>query len=110
MNGSVIVWDLETVPDPRGFAAANGLAGKTDEEVREAIQLRSHIPHHARPFCSRQRVAKLASAAGRIPGRRPSSGRDAEHAVLLIPFGGGIDQSSQSDAARQPAPDRGLDY
>jgi hypothetical protein len=37
MNGSVIVWDLETVPDLRGFAAANGLAGKTDEEVREAI-------------------------------------------------------------------------
>jgi hypothetical protein len=34
MNGSVIVWDLETVPDLRGFAAANGLAGKTDEEVR----------------------------------------------------------------------------
>jgi hypothetical protein len=37
MSGSVIVWDLETVPDLRGFAAANGLAGKTDEEVREAI-------------------------------------------------------------------------
>jgi hypothetical protein len=25
MNGSVIVWDLETVPDLRGFAAANDL-------------------------------------------------------------------------------------
>jgi len=25
MNGSVIVWDLETVPDLRGFAAANAL-------------------------------------------------------------------------------------
>ena len=37
MNGSVIVWDLETVPDLPGFAAANGLAGKPDEEVREAI-------------------------------------------------------------------------
>jgi hypothetical protein len=37
MNANVIVWDLETVPDLRGFAAANGLAGKTDEEVREAI-------------------------------------------------------------------------
>jgi hypothetical protein len=34
MNANVIVWDLETVPDLRGFAAANGLAGKTDEEVR----------------------------------------------------------------------------
>jgi hypothetical protein len=37
MNGRVIVWDLETVPDLRGFAAANGLTGKSDEEVREAI-------------------------------------------------------------------------
>jgi hypothetical protein len=49
MNGSVIVWDLETVPDLRGFAAANGLADKTDEEVREAIGDRfpKHIYHWA---------------------------------------------------------------
>jgi hypothetical protein len=33
MNGSVIVWDLETVPDLRRLAAASGLAGKTDDEV-----------------------------------------------------------------------------
>jgi 3'-5' exonuclease len=47
MNGSVIVWDLETVPDLRGFAAANGLAGKTDDEVREAIgdKFPKHIYH-----------------------------------------------------------------
>src|SRR5271157_273664 len=47
MNGSIIVWDLETVPDLRGFAAANGLAGKTDEEVREAIgdKFPKHIYH-----------------------------------------------------------------
>jgi len=31
---NVIVWDLETVPDLRGFAAANALDGKTDDEVR----------------------------------------------------------------------------
>ena len=34
MPASVIVWDLETVPDLRGFAAANGLTGKPDDEVR----------------------------------------------------------------------------
>src|SRR5262245_52529910 len=33
---SVIVWDLETVPDLGGFAAANDLIGKSDVEVREA--------------------------------------------------------------------------
>jgi len=47
MNGSVIVWDLETVPDLRGFAAANDLVGKTDAEVREAIgdKFPKHIYH-----------------------------------------------------------------
>jgi predicted PolB exonuclease-like 3'-5' exonuclease len=47
MNGSVIVWDLETVPDLRGFAVANGLVGRTDEEVREAIgdKFPKHIYH-----------------------------------------------------------------
>jgi 3'-5' exonuclease len=34
MPESVIVWDIETVPDLRGFAAANGLTGKSDDEVR----------------------------------------------------------------------------
>jgi predicted PolB exonuclease-like 3'-5' exonuclease len=47
MNGTVIVWDLETVPDLPGFAAANGLLGKTDDEVREAIgdKFPKHIYH-----------------------------------------------------------------
>ncbi|MGA7455376.1 MAG: hypothetical protein WBW73_30420 [Rhodoplanes sp.] len=37
MKPSIIVWDLETVPDLAGFAAANDLVGKSDGEVREAI-------------------------------------------------------------------------
>jgi hypothetical protein len=37
MKPSVIVWDLETVPDIGGFAAANDLVGKSDTQVREAI-------------------------------------------------------------------------
>jgi len=47
MNGSIIVWDLETVPDLRGFAAANSLTGKTDDEVRQAIgdKFPKHIYH-----------------------------------------------------------------
>ena len=34
MSGSVIVWDIETVPDLRGFAAAKGLLDRSDDEVR----------------------------------------------------------------------------
>jgi len=44
---SVVVWDLETVPDLGGFAAANDLVGKSDAEVREAIgdKFPKHISH-----------------------------------------------------------------
>jgi 3'-5' exonuclease len=47
MKASVIVWDLETVPDLGGFAAANDLVGKSDVEVREAIgdKFPKHIYH-----------------------------------------------------------------
>jgi hypothetical protein len=37
MKASVVIWDLETVPDLRGFAAANDLVGKPDVEVGEAV-------------------------------------------------------------------------
>jgi hypothetical protein len=44
---SVIVWDLETVPDLGGFAAANDLVGKPDADVRAELGNKSpkHIYH-----------------------------------------------------------------
>jgi hypothetical protein len=47
MPTSVIVWDLETVPDLRGFAAANDLNGKSDDEIREVMgdKFPKHIYH-----------------------------------------------------------------
>jgi predicted PolB exonuclease-like 3'-5' exonuclease len=44
---NVIVWDLETAPDLRGFAGANGHLGKTDDEVRAAMgdKFPKHIYH-----------------------------------------------------------------
>jgi 3'-5' exonuclease len=36
MTDHVIVWDIETVLDIKGFAVANNLLGKTDEEVLAA--------------------------------------------------------------------------
>jgi len=44
---SAIVFDLETVPDLSGYAAANGLAGRTEQEIREAIgeKFPKHIYH-----------------------------------------------------------------
>jgi len=37
MPPSVLVWDIETVPDLRAVAAAQGLVGKGDDEVRAAL-------------------------------------------------------------------------
>ena len=47
MSQSLIVWDLETVPDLRGFARANGIDAKTDQEVREALgdKFPKHVYH-----------------------------------------------------------------
>src|SRR5215471_9373553 len=46
-NSYVLVWDLETVPDIKGFAAANGHDGKSDEEIRAAIgdKFPKHLYH-----------------------------------------------------------------
>jgi 3'-5' exonuclease len=41
---NVIVWDIETVPDLQGFAAANGHIGKSDDEVR--AELGDKFPKH----------------------------------------------------------------
>jgi predicted PolB exonuclease-like 3'-5' exonuclease len=44
---TVVVWDIETVPDLSGFAAASGQVGKTDEEIRAAMgdKFPKHIFH-----------------------------------------------------------------
>jgi hypothetical protein len=34
MKPTMIVWDLETVPDLSGFAAAHDLVGKSNVEIR----------------------------------------------------------------------------
>jgi hypothetical protein len=65
MKPSVIVWDLETVPDLGGFAAANDLVGKSDVEVREAIG--EKFPKHI--YCmSSEHFGQLAWQFKRMSG------------------------------------------
>jgi predicted PolB exonuclease-like 3'-5' exonuclease len=47
MSARVIVWDIETVPDLKGFARANGHDGKTDNDIRAAMgeKFPKHIYH-----------------------------------------------------------------
>ena len=37
MSNTVMVWDLETVPDLEGYARANNLVGKTPGEIRSTM-------------------------------------------------------------------------
>jgi 3'-5' exonuclease len=65
MKPSVILWDLETVSDLPGFAAANDLVGKRDADVREALGNRfpKHIYHTI--VCIGALVAHRESRRGR---------------------------------------------
>src|SRR5262245_7081608 len=47
MAASVIVWDIETIPDLQGFAAANGHVGKSDADIRAAMgdKFPKHVYH-----------------------------------------------------------------
>lgn len=77
MQPSVIVWDLETVPDLGGFAAANDLVGKSDIEVREAIgdKFPKHIYHSI--VCIGALIATGSQIIGRwTPLARPTWGTE----------------------------------
>lgn len=47
MTETIIVWDLETIPDVRGFASANDFVGKSYDEIRAAMgdKFQKHIYH-----------------------------------------------------------------
>ena len=47
MGASVIVWDIETVPDLKGFARANGHDGKNEDDIRSTMgeKFPKHIYH-----------------------------------------------------------------
>jgi hypothetical protein len=49
----VLVWDLETIPDLKGFAAANGHDGKTEDEIGVGRQ----IPQAHRPLAAASLLA-----------------------------------------------------
>jgi 3'-5' exonuclease len=64
MSSHVIIWDFETVPDLPGFAAANGLVGKKDTEILEALggMFPKHIYHSI--VCNGALVAHSEEGAG----------------------------------------------
>jgi 3'-5' exonuclease len=66
MSESVIVWDIETVLDLKGFAAANDLVGKTDDEIRAAHgdKFPKHVFH--RIICIGAVIAERAEGSWHV--------------------------------------------
>jgi 3'-5' exonuclease len=66
MSDSVIVWDIETVLDVQGFAPANALVGKTDEEIRTAHgdKFPKHVFH--RIICIGAVIAERAEGSWHV--------------------------------------------
>ena len=62
---SIIVWDLETVPDLAGFAAANNLVGQTDAHIRSALGNNSQSTSITRSCASARSLRTAKVAAGR---------------------------------------------
>jgi 3'-5' exonuclease len=99
---SIIVWDIETVPDLKGFAAANGHNGKSDDEVRAAMgdKFPKHIYHSI--ICIGALVAHredgrwtVTALSARQRGERPEKAlissfvdRIAELSPQLVTFNG----------------------
>ena len=63
MTAHVVVWDIETVPDLLGYAAANGHHGKSDDEIREA-DARGRWRAHARGLVGARGRMTLVSRLG----------------------------------------------
>jgi predicted PolB exonuclease-like 3'-5' exonuclease len=80
---SIIVWDIEAVPDLKGFAAANGHGGRGDDEIRAAMgdKFPKHIYHSI--ICIGASVAHHEEARWTVAALgAPHVGERAEKALI----------------------------
>ena len=59
---SVIVWDIETIPDTEGYARANGLTGKSEDDIRAAMGSRFPKPPYHKIVCIGAVVAEQVNS------------------------------------------------
>jgi hypothetical protein len=124
----VIVWDVETVPDLAGYAAANGHDGKSDDEIRAELgeKFPKHIYHSiicigaliahrdndhwvvealGAPHVGERSEKELIAAAGRgtaLARARPDRNRWPRGDVIRIRFRSGREAAYQP-SKRDPA-------
>jgi len=86
MPAHVIVWDLETVPDLKGFAAANDLEGKSDDQIREAMgdKFPKHIYHSIVCIGALSRSSRKRSLDSQRARRPTCRGADREGIDRLV--------------------------
>jgi hypothetical protein len=78
LMSTVIVWDIETVPDFKGFAAANGHDGESDDEIRATMgdKFPKHIYHSI--ICIGALVAHREDRGIRGLVTRSTTGRECQ--------------------------------
>src|SRR6266571_5078986 len=104
MKPSVIVWDLETVPDLGGFAAVNDLVGKADADIRAVLgnKFPKHIYHTivciGALVAHRERHRWAVAALG-----APHVGERTEKQLISALCEAGSDRSNFTSISRGPA-------
>src|SRR3974390_2271456 len=86
MSDHVMVWDIETIPDLKGFAAANSPPDKTDAEIREAMgdKFPKHIYHSI--VCIGALIARRESECWAIEALGAPHVRDRTEKELIQAF------------------------
>jgi predicted PolB exonuclease-like 3'-5' exonuclease len=80
---NLIIWDIETVPDLKGFAAANGHDGRTDDEIRAAMgdKFPKHVYHSI--ICIGALVAQREDGPWKVIALgAPHAGERSEKALI----------------------------
>lgn len=83
MPESVIVWDIETVPDLQGYARVHGLTGKSDVEIREAMGSKFPKPPYHSIVCMGMVVAERVNGVWLVRSvNSPHVGERCEREII----------------------------
>jgi hypothetical protein len=110
----VLAWDIETVPNVSGYAAANGLEGKSDDEIRDAngrqISQAQPIKNIRSTACRRAARAKGCRQSNSIQFNWHGRGTNAPIEHYTGGYGMSFVSKIKSPSPRAPSPRWGFSF
>lgn len=83
MSKSVIVWDIETIPDTEGYARANGLVGHSEEEIRAKMGAKFPKPPYHKIVCIGSVIAEQVNGIWEVLSvDAPHIGQKSEREII----------------------------